>query len=579
MKKLIVGVVISMLVAGCSGSSDSTTRGRIIGLGGSSSSSTSSSSGNSSSVSSSISSVTTVLSLGTGTGAGFMPGAIALSTASLAAGGSATLGVTLVDQDGIPYQQSATITFSSSCITLGTALLTDGNGTTITAITTSTGSATATYIARGCSGADVITASAVANNQSLTATATITVQASVLGQVVFLSATPNTIGLKGTGVQETSTLVFQVVDSTGGPVNGASVTFGLSTSVGGISLSSTTATSGADGKVQTVVKSGTVHTSVIVNATAVFNGVTQSTQSSNLSVSTGIPTTNGFSLASTCPNVEGFNYDGTGDVVTVRLSDRYNNPVSDGTAITFTTDGGKIGSQCTTKTTDTESGVCSVNWTSQNPRPANGRATILATALGEDSFVDANVNGFYDSGESYIDLGEPFEDDNESGTYTANEFYMDFNKSGSYDATYGSFKGITCTGSLPSSTCTLSTVAIGRQLVIVMSTSDASIKQVGAQSPSTSTNGGSVTVLYNIKDINGNAMANGTTVTIAANTAAGTLDEPTSFTVGCDPSTNGLDVIAYLTRPATPAALIGAAITVTVKAPNGNVSIFRTPIN
>lgn len=575
MKKLILGIVTCVFITGCSNST-APSNGRIIGGSGDSSSSSSS---NSSSSSSSISSVTTILSLGNGTGAGFTSGSIALSTTSLSAGGSATLGVTLVDQNGIPYQQSATITFSSSCITLGTAILTDGSGNSVAAINTSTGAATVTYVARGCSGADMITASAVANNQALTATATITVQSAVLGQVVFLSASPNTIGLKGTGVQETSTLTFQVLDSSGGPANGASVAFTLSTGVGGISLSSTTATSGADGKVQTVVKSGTVHTTVRVNATAVLNGVTQSTQSNNLSVSTGIPTTDSFSIASACPNVEARDYDGVNDPITVRLADRYHNPVSDGTAITFTAEGGKIDSQCTTKTTATESGVCTVNWTSQNPRPTNGRVTVLATTLGEDSFVDTNVNGYYDGNESYKDLGEPFEDDNESGSYTTNEYYLDFNSSGAYDPTYQAFKGIICNGTTPSSTCTLSTTAIGAQLVIVMSTSDASIAQVGTQLPTTSTFSDNVTVSYKINDTNGNAMPNGTIVTLTANTAAGTLDEPTSFTVPCDSGISGLDIIAHLTRPASPAVLTGGAITVTVQSPSGTITRYRTTIN
>jgi len=579
MKYLLLAILPCVLLSGCGGSTDPSPNGRIIGSSSSSSTSSSSGGSTSSNSSSSLSSISTVLQLGNGTGAGFVPGQIALSTTSLSAGGSATLGVTLVDQNGIPFQQGATVTFSSSCITLGTALLTDGNGNPVAAINSSTGSVTVTYVARGCSGSDVITASATANSQSLTATAAITVQAAVLGQVVFVSASPSTIGLKGTGVQETSTLTFQVLDSSSGPVNGASVTFALSTSVGGIGLSSTTATSGADGKVQTVVKSGTVHTTVVVNATAVFNGVTRSTQSSNLSVSTGIPTTDGFSLSSTCPNVEGFNYDGADDLVTVRLADRYHNPVSDGTAITFRTNGGKIGSQCTTATTATESGVCSVNWTSQNPRPFNGRVTILAMTLGEDSFADANVNGYYDSGESFTDKGEPYEDDDRNGAYTPGEYYLDFNSNGSYDATYKAFKGITCTGSTPSSTCTLDTVAIGGQLAIVMSTSDAFVTQVGAQFPGTSTNGDSVTVAYNIKDTNGNSMPNGTTVTLTANSAAGTLDEPTTFTVGCDASRTGLDVIAYLTRPAASASLTGAAINITVQSPGGTVTMLRTSIN
>jgi len=568
MRKRIVGFVICILLASCGGGSDPSSNGRIIGA------SSSASSGNSSS-----NSAAKVLSLGHGVGSGFITGQIALSTASLSAGGSATLSVTLVDQNGMPYLQSATVTFSSPCITLNKALITDGNGTAVSVITTSTGAANATYVARGCSGPDVITASAAANDQLLTAAGTITVQSATLGQVVFLSAAPSVIGLKGTGLQETSTLSFQVLDSTGGAVSGADVTFALIPSVGGVSLSTTTATSGADGKVQTVVKSGTVHTSVVVSATAAFNGVTQSTQSSNLAISTGIPTTDGFSMASVCPNVEAFDIDGVNDPIVVRLADRYSNPVGDGTAVTFKAEGGKVDGQCTTATTSTEGGVCSVNWTSQSPRPTNGRVTILATALGEESFNDGIVNGFYDSGEIFSDPGEPFEDDNESGAYTSGEFYLDFNGNGSYDASYGSFKGITCNGVSSSSTCTLQSIAISERVIIVMSTSAAAITQVGAQSPATSSNDGVVQISFNVKDLHGNAMPHGTAVTVTANTAAGTLEEPTTFAVPCDESTGGFTFTAFLTRPAAPASLVGAALTINVQSPSGLVTMLRAPIN
>ncbi|HEX2585538.1 MAG TPA: hypothetical protein VHL14_10415, partial [Steroidobacteraceae bacterium] len=192
MKRLLFVFAICTAIAGCGGSSNAPVNGRIIGGGNTGGSSSSTSSG------------ATVLSLGSGTGVAFMPGQIAVSSNSLAAGGSATLSVTLVDQNGQPYLQSAAVTFSSSCITLGRSLLQDGSGNAVSVITTTSGSATATYVARGCSGPDVITASASANGQSLTATASITVQPAQLGQVSFVSASPTVIGLKGTGIQETS---------------------------------------------------------------------------------------------------------------------------------------------------------------------------------------------------------------------------------------------------------------------------------------------------------------------------------------------------------------------------------------
>ncbi len=110
--------------------------------------------------------------------------------------------------------------------------------------------------------------------------------------------------------------------------------------------------------------------------------------------------------------------------VTVYLSDRYSNPVPDGTAVAFTTNGGQIDGNC-----NTSGGQCTVTWTSSNPRPTTnpasqtgtppsngfGRAMILSTAIGEESFDDANGNGFYDSGESFSNLGEPYRDDNQNG--------------------------------------------------------------------------------------------------------------------------------------------------------------------
>ncbi|MES1192540.1 MAG: hypothetical protein ABUS47_15875 [Steroidobacter sp.] len=567
MKKLIFGLVLTGVLAGCGGSGNPPVPKDSSGSG--------SSTGTGTGGSSSSSSVATMLSLGSGTGTSFTSGAIALSSTSISAGGSASLTVTLVDQNDVPYTQSATISFTSSCISLGTAAIKDSGGNSVSSISTATGTATVTYVAQGCSGDDVITASTNVNNQpTLTATGTITVQAATLGAVSFVSASPASIGLKGTGVQETSTLVFLVSDSSGGPVSGADVTFNLSTSVGGLSLSNTTAKSGADGKVQTVVKSGTVHTTVRVTATATLNSVVQSTQSSNLAVTTGIPTTSGLSVAPTCPNVEALNRDGVNVPVTVRLADRYNNPVPDGTAVAFTAEGGKIDGQCTSGTTSTESGVCTVNWTSQtSSQPVDGRVTILATALGEDSFVDTNANGFYDTGETYSDAGEPYLDANESGTYDSGEFFLDTNGNGVRDATYNGFKGITCTGTTSTSTCSLETTEIGRQTLIVMSSSDAVISVKSPGIPSGSTASQTITWTFNVQDVNGNAMPQGTKIAVSANSNAGTINTPTSFTVPCTGGTGGTDIGVSLTRPTT---INGSGtVTITVTTP-GNIVSYAT---
>ena len=176
--------------------------------------------------------------IGSGTGASFQAGIVAVSQASLQAGGSASLTVTFVDGNGLLVTDTITVTFSSPCAAGGLASI------TASTIETQTGAATATYAATGCSGDDAITATATVNGQALQATGTITVAAATVGSIEFVSAVPTNIGLEGTGGvgrQETSTVRFRVTDSTGGPVSDSAVDFSLNTNVGGISLTPTLA--------------------------------------------------------------------------------------------------------------------------------------------------------------------------------------------------------------------------------------------------------------------------------------------------------------------------------------------------
>ncbi len=50
-------------------------------------------------------------------------------------------------------------------------------------------------------------------------------------------------------------------------------------------------------------------------------------------------------------------------------------------------------------------------------QPYGGRSSILAYAVGEESFVDANANDRYDSGETFVDVAEPFLDKNGDGVF------------------------------------------------------------------------------------------------------------------------------------------------------------------
>ncbi|MET0089210.1 MAG: hypothetical protein ABW068_04155 [Candidatus Thiodiazotropha sp.] len=306
-----------------------------------------------------------------------------------------------------------------------------GSASITSPVETSTGVVTATYIAQGCSGTDNIRATTTINGNTTVARGSVTVQGAEIGSLQFISAIPSLIGLRGVGLTEVSKVTFQVLDQNGNPVARQAVNFSLNTGIGGVSIpvGAEKSTSDSGGYVSTDVKSGTVPTSVRVTASLSANPLI-STQSDGLIISTGVSDQNSFSISSSDFNPETWGYDGVEVAITIHAADHFNNPVPDGAAIYFTTEGGQIQSQC-----QIADGACSVNWTSSNPRPSNGRVTILATMLGEESFVDANGNGVLDFGDTAdSDIPEAFRDDDENGVLTRGaEEFVDFNNNGVYD--------------------------------------------------------------------------------------------------------------------------------------------------
>lgn len=568
-------------------------------------------------------------SMGNGSGSSFQAGAIDISNASLSAGGTTTLQVSVVNTDNADalYTGGAlTVTFSSSCLAAGTATVAASGpnttaGSTANTFSTNTGEADVTYTAAGCSGSDMVTASSSLNSQNLEASGTITVAAASIGSLQFVSATPTTIGLKGTGIGDTSTVIFKVLDSTGAARPGATVSFALNTTVGGLSLTPASAVSGSNGEVQTVVSSGTVHTAVRVTASIASPAL--STQSSQLTVTTGLPASGGFTIAvgpatypsatasQACPNVEAYNLDGVQVPVTVWLADRYNNPAPDGTAVAFTTDAGNIGGNCTTPLKTSGDGACQVTWTSANPRPqpsqdvpaipSVGFGMILATAIGEESFVDSTGSGFYVAGDSFSNLGEPYLDENADGIYEyPYEPFLDYYKTGKYEGPSGSFIGIICNGTSATSTCTENTLAIGVLHRIIMSTGGAQIMAgsvssggsftayapVSGNYPATApvelaySQSGSLT--FSLQDLNGNPLAAGSVVSIKSDTSIGQIDSNVNgFTMGCSNAPGGTSYTTTLiaaTAPAPPVTLSGNIYVSVVSPGTATNSTFSFPV-
>jgi hypothetical protein len=479
-------------------------------------------------------------------------GTLTIGAPSLSAFGTTSVSVPIL-VNGAPTNTPFNVNFSSPCAANGRAFL------TATAATIG-GIATVSYRDNGCAGTDIITASV--GGISLSTTATVTVAAPSVGSIQFVSATPTSISLRGTGGagrQETSQVSFRVVDIGGNPLGGRTVTFGLNTSVGGITLSTTTATSDpATGLVVTNVQAGTVSTPVRVTASTLVGTQTLATQSDQLTITTGVPSQDGFSLSISTINIEGWNIDGTITRLTARLADHFRNPVPNGTVVNFTSEGGSVVGSCTTFTAaNGESGSCSVNLSSQNLRPSNGRVTVLAYAVGEEAFTDLNGNGWVDlspltelvdANNRSSDLSEAYVDFNEDNVRNTNEPFIDFNSNGIFDGPDGKFNGVLCDDvtagrSAPGSCSTTKSTNVRGSGVVVFSSSAADITRpptlaltpcvpgpAAGTDPTVRFEKLSQTVTFNIQDVNGNAMPAGTTVSFATNNGT-IISTPSVFTV------------------------------------------------
>tara|TARA_R110000744_G_scaffold647_2_gene2519 strand:- start:10600 stop:13008 length:2409 start_codon:yes stop_codon:yes gene_type:complete len=426
----------------------------------------------------------------------FIENQLAVSTRNTAgdveisAGGTLGIAIALVDENDQRILTQTPITFSSNCVA-------DGFATIDTLVNTINGVASATFEDQSCAGGDgntdSIVASVVVNNATLSVSQTISIQAESIGSLAFVSADPSSLVLRGTGGQNSSsvsTLVFQVNGALGNPLAQQDVTFSLNTQTGGLTLSSTSGLTNSQGQVSTRVTAGDVPTSVRVTAEVVTeSGDTIITQSDLLSVNTGLPDQNSITLSADNLNPEALDIDEQQVNLVVRLADTFNNPVPDGTAVNFTTEGGSIDGSCTTV-----SGACAVTWVSANPDVPDHRVTILATAIGHETLFDSNGNNIYDDGDGpgfndgtdnglstslygqtgFVDIGEAWRDDNEDGDRDTGEIFLDYNANGSFDSEDSLFNGPQCTG-IGCGMDEANTMHVRRALVLVTSSSAAQI--------------------------------------------------------------------------------------------------------
>lgn len=472
---------------------------------------------------------------------------VQLGVPSITTGGTVAASVTLTDTAGNALDVPVDVTFTSNCASNNKALLDSASSANVKSQNILVNGvkqsvASVTYTDKGCSGVDKITATAklgtVVKSSATNPDLTITSVAEVPTSLEFVSATPKSIKLQSLGGSVSSTLSFKLKDRFGNPVANTKVSFQLNSTAGGTSLqpySSQSAvgtlsgTTDNNGQANVTVYAGNVSTVVRVTASVASGNTTIQTQSSDLTISTGIPHHSGFSLGASKLNPEFLNYNGESIDLSVYASDRFGNPVPDGTPISFRTESGVglITPSCTTT-----NGSCAVKLTSGGDRRAlvgAGQQTIMAFTDGEESFSDTNGNGVWDQGEPFVDLPEMFLPadgrDYKSSSPTAQtrvdgaaaaEEFVDYNRNNRWDGKDGTYNGVLRSSSV--SSAIPKSLTIGDIITIVWSGSYAG--QTVIDAPALCTNGSRTSRIDVIpRDDNGNTMPEGTTVAVSVSPA------------------------------------------------------------
>ncbi len=251
-----------------------------------------------------------------------------------------------------------------------------------------------------------------------------------------------------------TTLILTASDAAGNAVpNNTVVTYTINNNPGGCAfISSSGANLGAAFTTQTVnstasalFSSGT-HSGVAL-VTAAYSISGQTFTNSAWIVVDGGPVAGGvhFGMAVAHANMRGLTCYGEPDQVNVYLTDRYSNPVPDGTPVYFSSRGGLIapiaytvnGQASTTLYSSILPQIMLIPWPSDVPlydnafdttettqpftavatTPVNGWNEVVAYTYGEEWFNDENQNGVHDPGEPVIHQGDPWIDANQDFTY------------------------------------------------------------------------------------------------------------------------------------------------------------------
>ncbi|MCX8056294.1 MAG: carboxypeptidase regulatory-like domain-containing protein [Ignavibacteria bacterium] len=210
--------------------------------------------------------------------------------------------------------------------------------------------------------------------------------------IVLVNQTFTSIGVRESGDNETTTLTFEVRDSSGNPIDitrSVTVNFTLGANPGGgLFIDPPSKKTNSQGRVSVNITSGTV--AGVVQIIAEVNLGTRIIRSKpvNVAIHGGLPDLEHFSLAAEYYNIPGLVLYGFTDKITAYVGDKYSNPVKPNTIVYFSTTGGII--QGSAKTD--EMGIANAQLITALPIPIHpilgpGFATITASTANENNQV------------------------------------------------------------------------------------------------------------------------------------------------------------------------------------------------
>lgn len=208
--------------------------------------------------------------------------------------------------------------------------------------------------------------------------------------IVLVHQTFASIGVRESGDNETTTLTFEVRDSSGNPLditNSVTVNFRLGANPGGgLFIDPPSKKTNSEGRVSVNVTSGTIAGAVQIIAEINLGTRVIRSKPVNIAIHGGLPDYNHFSLAAEYYNIPGLVKYGFTDNITAYVGDKYSNPVKPNTIVYFSSTGGIIQGSATTNELGTATAILMTALpVPVHPTLGPGFATVRASTADENN--------------------------------------------------------------------------------------------------------------------------------------------------------------------------------------------------